>query len=438
MRIDAIKVRNFRGFDVSRWEFNPSINVFVGENGTGKTALLDALAVGAGAYFLGVDGVSARAIARDDVRLEEDAGDDSLAVRSRYPIELEFEGSVFEYPYHWARALTGSASKTTYANAQALSNAVYDHTRRRREGPVETWPLIAYHGTGRLWVQKRSLAATPSKRPRSRLDAYKNCLEAASDEKRFLDWFKAMEWIAFQEKSEPNALRVVRTTLQSLVPGCVDLRYRSKEGELVAVFADGRRLPTRLLSDGFRTVLGLASDLAWRCAALNPHLGERAALETSGVVLIDEIDLHLHPNWQRRIVDDLRRTFPRVQFFMTTHSPFIVQSLRAGEVIPLSGPAHLDVPPYQQGVEDIATGVLGVNDVARSARFLEMKEAAERFVTLLDGQAEGDAQAFEAAKRRYLDLASRYADDPAFLATLEVEGAMRGVRLEEKKPETSR
>lgn len=82
--------------------------------------------------------------------------------------------------------------------------------------------------------------------------------------------------------------------------------------------------------------------------------------------------------------------------------------------------------------------MLGVNDVARSARFLEMKEAARRFVAMLDGQEEGDAQTFEAAKRRYLDLASRYADDPAFLATLEVEGALRGVRLGEKKPEPPR
>ncbi len=73
MRIDAIKVRNFRGADVRRWEFSPSINALVGENGRGKTALLDALAVGVGAYFLGVDGVSAWAIARDDVRLEEDS-----------------------------------------------------------------------------------------------------------------------------------------------------------------------------------------------------------------------------------------------------------------------------------------------------------------------------------------------------------------------------
>lgn len=437
MRIDALDVRNFRGFEAARWTFNSSVNVFVGENGTGKTALLDALAVGVGSFFLGIDGVSARGIEPDDVQLTSYALGDQIKTDPRYPVSLAFQGDVFERHVTWRRQLLGRKRRTTFGEAAELSEAV---RTRVFDLPTSTevLPLVAYHGTGRLWMQLRSRVVARARRAPSRLEAYKHCLEAASDERRFLDWFKTMEWIAFQERSEPLALRVVRESISTLIPNIVDLRYRSKEGELVAIFQDGHRLPTRLLSDGFRTVLGLASDLAWRCAALNPHLGERAALETPGVVLIDEIDLHLHPNWQRRIVDDLRRTFPGVQFFMTTHSPFIVQSLRAGEVIPLSGPAHLDVPPYQQGVEDIATGVLGVNDVARSARFLEMKEAAERFVAMLDRQEEGDARTFEAAKRRYLDLASRYADDPAFLATLKVEGAMRGVRLEEKKPETSR
>lgn len=223
-----------------------------------------------------------------------------------------------------------------------------------QEGGVETLPLIAYHGTGRLWRQRRTWGATRSKRARSRLDGYASCLEAASDEKSFVDWLKAMEWTEFQEGHPPLGLLAVRKTIRELVPGCADLRYRSKEGEIVATFKDGRRLPTRLLSDGFRTILGLTADLAWRCATLNPHLGERAALETPGVVLVDEIDLHLHPNWQRRILDDLRQSFPRVQFVLTTHSPFIVQSLRAGEVIPLSGPAHLEKPPYQRGVEEVS------------------------------------------------------------------------------------
>jgi len=430
MRIDAIELKNYRGFESHRQRFNPEVNVIVGENGTGKTALLNALAVGAGSFFLGVDDKSGRAIDPDDAHRIPEATD-SAATAPVYPVELSFEGSVFGESLRWARTRGSRTGKTTHASAAALSKVVLDHTRARRDAPVEVWPLIAYHGTERRWVQMRSTASAQTKATPPRRSAYKNCLAAASDERRFLDWFKAMEWVAFQEKEEPVALRVVREALQALVPGCVDLRYRPKEGELVAVFEDGRRMPTAMLSDGFAAMFGLTADLAWRCAVLNPHLGARAAQETPGVVLIDEIDLHLHPNWQKRVVDDLRRRFPRVQFFLTTHSPFIVQSLRAGEVIALSGPAHLDEAPFKQGIEDVAEGILGVADVARSERFREMEGAAKNFLATLEG--ERNPEALAVARRHYLDLATRFADDPAFVATLELEGALRGVRLDPER-----
>lgn len=392
MRIASIALKNFRGFPVFERALGPGINVLVGENGTGKTALLDALAIGAGSFFLGVDGVSARPIARDDVRLSTRPIGDTVDTAPRYPVELTFHGTVFGHPLRWTRALTGSGRKTTHAQAAELSGAVELGMGKVAKGDPLTLPLIAYHGTGRLWIQRRTWGATRTKRSLSRLDGYAGCLEAASDEKSFRDWLKAMEWTEFQEGKAPLGLLAVRETIRGLVPGCTDLRYRSREGEIVAIFNDGRRLPTRLLSDGFRTVLGLVADLAWRCATLNPHLGERAALETPGVVLVDEIDLHLHPNWQRRIIDDLRRGFPLVQFVLTTHSPFIVQSLRSGEVIALSGPAHLEKAPFKRGVEEVAADVLGVLDVQRSERFLQMEEAAQELLALLE-EADGKDRA---------------------------------------------
>lgn len=430
MRIDRIELKNFRGFETFRQELGPGINVIVGENASGKTALLDALAIGAGSFFLGVDGVPTRAIGRDDVRLVVHEVGDTTDTVPQYPVELTFEGAVFGQEHRWTRSLAGRKRKTTHAGASGLSAAVHHRLQGMHKAAAETLPLIAYHGTGRLWVQRRSWGATRTRRARSRLEGYESCLEAASDEQSFVDWLKAMEWAEFQEGRPPPGLLAVRATIRGLVPGCTDLRYRSKEGEIVALFEDGRRLPIRLLSDGFRTVIGLAADLAWRCATLNPHLGERAAAETPGVALVDEIDLHLHPNWQRRIVDDLRTSFPLVQFVLTTHSPFIVQSLRAGEVIPLSGPRHLEQPPYKRSVEEIAADILGVSDVERSVRFREMEEAAAELVALL-GQVGGSKNgAISNARERYRDLAARYSDDPAFLAVLKAEGAVRGVRLD--------
>jgi predicted ATP-binding protein involved in virulence len=431
MRIDTIELKNFCGFAEREQAFGPGVNVLVGDNGSGKTALLDALAVGVGSFFLGVQGMPTRVIERDEVRVSTRAAGDTTETTEHYPVELAFTGAVFGQHHRWTRTLGGRKRHTTHGGAVALRDAVEQRIVEIHDGSDEALPLIAYHGTGRLWRQRRTWATTRAKRARSRLDGYDGCLDAASDEKSFLDWIKAMEWTEFQEGKAPLGLSAVRETIRRLVPGCTDLRYRSREGELVAMFADGRRLPTRLLSDGFRTVLGLAADLAWRSSILNPRLGDRAPLETSGVVLVDEIDLHLHPNWQRRIIGDLRRTFPLVQFFLTTHSPFIVQSLQSGEVIPLSGPAHLEKPPFKRSVEEVSAEVLGVSDVERSARFLEMQGAAQEFIALLDQTKEraGRGAEIEEARTRYLDLVVRYSDDPAFLATIKAEGALRGVRL---------
>lgn len=428
MRIDELTVENFRGFRAERWRFHESLNVIVGDNGTGKSALLDAMAIGVGSFFLGVDGASARAIEADDVRRVGRSIGDQWEEAPCYPVVTRFRAEVLGASLDWHRVLPGAGRKTTSGDAKALATLVSERLARISDTPDLVLPLLAYHGTGRLWVQRRRVTTRPN-RPRRRTDGYHACLEAASDEETFIEWFKSQEWQAYQEGHETLALRVVRESLRQLLPGCADLRFREREGELVAIFHDGRRLPTRLLSDGFRTILGLASDLAWRCATLNPHLGDRATRDTPGVVLVDEIDLHLHPNWQQRVLGDLRRSFPKVQFFVTTHSPFIVQSVSSESVVALSGPMHLDKAPYLRGIEEVATDVLGVAHAARSERFHQMERAAEDLFRAFDAARAGDPGALDAANRQYLDLAGRYADDPAFLATLRVEGAMRGVRV---------
>jgi predicted ATP-binding protein involved in virulence len=430
MRIDRIGLHNFHAFSDREVTFRPGINVLIGENGTGKTALLEALLVGAASFFLGFDGLPTQTIHRDDARLVTRNIRDTVESSAQFPVTLLFEGEVFGESLKWARGLSGRSGHTTHKDAADLRMAVEQRASALAEGALtEPLPLIAYYGTWRLWRTQRSPGPTGTKRARSRLDGYASCLDAGADDKRFLGWFKAMEWTEYQEGKPPLALLAVREAVRTLVEGCVDLRFRAKEGELVAIFEDGRRLPTRLLSDGFRTVLGLAADLAWRASTLNPELGERATQETPGVVLIDEIDLHLHPNWQRRIIDDLRRLFPRVQFFLTTHSPFIVQSLRSDEVIPLAGTAHLDKQPFRRSVEEVASDVMGVEHVKRSERFVEMENAARELYALLDAGGK-DPAAVAQARARYLALVQRYSDEPAFLALLNAQGVLRGVNLE--------
>ena len=90
-----------------------------------------------------------------------------------------------------------------------------------------------------------------------------------------------------------------------------------------------------MMSDGYRNMIGMIADIAYRCIKLNPHLGVNALKETNGLVLIDKLDLHLHPSWQKAIVKELTTSFPKIQFVATTHSPFIVQSLAKDQTINL-------------------------------------------------------------------------------------------------------
>jgi len=176
-------------------------------------------------------------------------------------------------------------------------------------------------------------------------------LEAASGEKMLMRWLKTMEMAAIQRQVPMKVLEGLRTAVKNCLEDCQSVYYDLQQDRLVATLADKHSRPVNLLSDGQRTILAMTADIAYRAAVLNPHLGERAILETPGIVLIDEIDLHLHPNWQRKIINNLRTSFPLIQFMVTTHSPTIVQSLQPGEVINLND--YNIGEYYDKSVEDI-------------------------------------------------------------------------------------
>jgi predicted ATP-binding protein involved in virulence len=140
-----------------------------------------------------------------------------------------------------------------------------------------------------------------------------------------------------------------------------------------------------------------------------------------GVVLIDELELHLHPKWQREVRSKLRNTFPNIQFIATTHSPFVIQSLEPGELINLDPEEFADYA--DQSIEDIAENVMGVEMPQKSERYREMMAAAEEYFRLIrDPQADpGTAQDREL---RLQELSVPFSDDPAFQALLKLEREM--------------
>ena len=140
---------------------------------------------------------------------------------------------------------------------------------------------------------------------------------------------------------------------------------------------------------------------------------------------MDEIDAHLHPKWQQEVVRDLKETFPNIQFISTSHSPFIIQSLEAGELRTLDpgGPQLLEYA--NRSIEDIAEEVQKVDVPQQSLRAKELAEATERYFSLLRGDTDHTDDALQRAEATYRAVAARYAASPGLSAILKLEALAR-------------
>lgn len=190
-------------------------------------------------------------------------------------------------------------------------------------------PIYAHYGVDRAYINP-PLRRRGYEEEASRVEALRGSLEGRNNFNAAFKWFDSRELqeLRLQRDQGPDYrlpdLLAVRMAIESLFPDFKDLRI--DVGPLrLTVLKDGYRWSLDELSDGYKTLLALVVDLAVRYARVNPKMAN--PLEASGVVLIDEIDLHLHPAWQKRVVADLLRTFPNTQFVLTTHSPFILESV---------------------------------------------------------------------------------------------------------------
>ncbi|EPT9146827.1 TPA: AAA family ATPase [Proteus mirabilis] len=187
----------------------------------------------------------------------------------------------------------------------------------------------------------------------SRFWGYQNCLTATSSYKQFQSWYswvyrshRELQITQLEGQLKPQdeeaqrnfsaAIKVVQTSINKLtqkLTGWHDLQYRASMGQqLVMEHPEQGYIPLSLLSDGLRNMVAMISDIAFRCIKLNPHLGEKAAIETSGIVLIDEVDMFLHPTWQQRVLSSLMEAFPKLQFIVTTHSPQVISTVHSDSI----------------------------------------------------------------------------------------------------------
>ncbi len=435
MKISNLVLRNYRKYEDAVFCFHKRFTIVIGNNGAGKTTILDALATMLAAYFQGSGiKVGRNTISKEDRRLLVTEKGGQIFAEPQQDVYMVAEGTLRELPLSWQRDAGDRGGK-----AKDLVKIGADDRKRISKGESVDLPVMLYYGSGRLWDIHRDIE---TEKPGSQLDAYRFCLDPKSDQKAFQKWFKKLSLAAVQKNGRPTfALEVVQKAVMHCIPDAADFFHDIDHDEPVVRFRDGGVMFFNMLSDGYRNMVAMVADIAYRASQLNSHLGAEAAEKSTGVVLIDEIDLHLHPKWQRQVVDDLQKAFPSMQFVVTTHSPFIIQSAAEGEIIDLN-----QAPPVEKSqgasddfaspgaraaymnrsIEDIAEDVMGLELPQRSRRYQEMYEAAKEYYRLLQRTPPSESEEKAAMKRKLDALAAPFSDHVAYHAFLEMERLAAG------------
>jgi len=403
--LESLTVKDFRCFKSARVDFNrlprqicidqeagetttvEPLTVFLAKNGMGKTAIIDAIRILFGTYTLAFPSKSKVIADQESIRLFRDADGrlvqaQGLAVSGK----ILLRGESFDV----SRELTSDeGARTSVRNVRAIND--YATQLSNKSGPETEYPILAYYGTGRLWAQKqeRRKARILLKK---RDYGYKDCLSALHSFKAVNQWLtQAVDKKRIDERDVLVQDQTINAQVCA-VSRAVDqvLRREGYSAEFtIDVFTHSLAIrksmgdfaipmPISQLSDGVKAAMGMFSDIAYRCSMLNPQFGERAAEKTSGIVLIDEIDLHLHPSWQQTILNALQLAFPRIQFIVTTHSPQVVSSVPSECVRVIDGNEISQISLKTEGAKSsqILEDVFGVpsrvsSAVSRVSRDLE-------------------------------------------------------------------
>lgn len=394
VRLDKLYLENYRLFTNLEVPFNDNLTVLVGTNGAGKTSILEAAVIAVGTMFTKLDGIAGESIKKTDAHLKSFEMGSSDSVQSIYPVVISAKGCVNGENIEWIRSLNTSKGSMTVKDAKNLINYSEHIQQRLRKGDQELiLPIIAYYGTGRLWDNHRE-KGTKLLGMNTRTNGYIDCLDGTASLKLMMSWFKKMTVRKYQKQERNQGgvfeLEVVYQALKTCFSSMtgfpdVDIMYNLDTDELDIYYTDSdnlcMRIPLSQMSAGYKGALSLIADIAYRMAILNPQLSYNILTETDGVVLIDEIDLHLHPQWQKRILSDLTKIFPKVQFIVSTHAPAIINSVRSENLIILKDSQvwMAGSQVYGKDINSVLTEIMGVDD-----RPDELVQKFKKFYSLMD------------------------------------------------------
>jgi predicted ATP-binding protein involved in virulence len=361
MRLDKLRLKNFRCFSDFELFFNTSqrLTVLVAENGQGKSTLLDAIRIGVWPFIKSFDLAKSstfndpsNSISVDDARLIQAPTSGGMIRLLPVGVELTGDWGIGSVKT-WRRFREKEDRKTKTLDddntkfMKQWADAVQKQVQSESANQLDL-PVFGYYGTGRLWAQKHLRDADKLSEAEEadlpiRTFGYRNCMDPASSYKHFREWFiwawesrsNMRERAHVTDEERRNAdhrIKVIQHVVDIFLmetTGWHTLEYSVEDQKSVILNHDEHgRMKVDYLSDGIRSMLAMVGDIAYRCIKLNPHFGNMATNETHGVVLIDEVDMHLHPSWQQLVLGQLQKAFPKIQFIVTTHSPQVLSTVR--------------------------------------------------------------------------------------------------------------
>ena len=370
MIVTELQLSHLRAIETAEFNFRAGFNLIVGVNGVGKSTVLDALRICLSRVLPKMIGVRARPISFEgtDIRI----GFPFVEVA----MSLELNGEEFRYSHlEWRDRVAMDDTK----NIEALRREVLDTDRLRvrprrllralvnsqglpdsdnfSPGELElranaqnlpSAPLAVHFATNRSVLTTRTVST--SKSAGGKAVAFADALIARSwNIREFADWLKVQVSLSRERPLAARHVAALQAAASRFLPGCTGMRPSDAENGNLVIEKAGTLLDVRQLSDGERGVLAMVLDLARRLSVANPGLSDPLQ-EGQATVLIDEVDLHLHPKWQRQIVRNLTAAFPRCQFIATTHSPQVIGEVEH-ERIQIIADGTVYSPPHSFGMD---------------------------------------------------------------------------------------
>jgi predicted ATP-binding protein involved in virulence len=412
-----VTLENFRLFEKLEMDFHSQVTVLIGENGAGKTALVEGIAK----MLMPIINIIKTPYfdIADDLRKGNELFSEKDITFGKHAWKIYCEAEcTFDQKLNsilWSLEIGQSQFNTNVNGENGINDfrqISWKADEKRSENINIIFPVVIYYPCEK--VDNEQNGANGKGGPDMDVfKAYENALNArAFDFDRFRNWYKWQEDLEL--RSQPNYKSIAKRAILST------LNDEGDEDKFTDIFVDvssldnyrlklkkrDAELEVSQLSAGEKSLFALVSDIARRLAIANPK-SEDPLKEGGGIVIIDEIDLHLHPRWQRKIVRKLTEVFPKLQFIITTHSPLILGSIKSENIRLLDDGQVYSVPEtYGQNVGLIIKKIMGVEesifeqDIKHIFKLLANNSVAEAKgeIAAIEGQSPADIPSLREAK----------------------------------------